>query len=227
VFTLSGDEPTNNWNENPNGESYVQRIGAAGRSDVLDWARAVLAPRVQRVFDEFSDRYEWGDAGKLSFSNRAGDGSGRQGLGGAQDRQVQAPERSDAQAVQGLSATYKLHDKTMKFTFLFLVALSITGCGPSEADRQAAKERRAIEAQKADEQMTAGPIVVRHDRNGLTVWTIDIPRQLSSSSFVMKERCIAVATPGHGAHLSCEGHRPKGEDILDLLNDRDVDVRVR
>lgn len=115
----------------------------------------------------------------------------------------------------------------MKFTFLFLVALSITACGPSEVDRQAAKERRAIEAHKADEQMAAGPIVVRHDRNGLTVWTIDIPRQLSSGSFVMKERCIAVATPGHRAYLSCEGHSPKGEDTLDFLDDRDVDVRVR
>ena len=105
VFASSGDMPTNNWKENPNGESYVQRIGAEGRSDVLDWARAYLAPRVQRVFNDFSERYDWGDAGTIQFSNRAGDGSGRQGLGGAQDRQVQAPERADAQTVQGLSAT--------------------------------------------------------------------------------------------------------------------------
>lgn len=105
VFASSGDMPTNNWKENPNGESYVQRIGAEGRSDVLDWARATLAPRVQRVFDEYSERYGWGNPGELKFSNRAGDGSGRQGLGGAQDRQVQAPERADAQTVQGLSAT--------------------------------------------------------------------------------------------------------------------------
>lgn len=54
IFASSGDMPTNNWKENPNGESYVQRLSAAGRSDVLDWARTVLAPRVQSVFDEYS-----------------------------------------------------------------------------------------------------------------------------------------------------------------------------
>ena len=115
----------------------------------------------------------------------------------------------------------------MKFIFLFLFTLFLSGCGPSSADREAAKERRAVEAQKADEQMAAGPNVVRHDRNGLTVWTIDIPHRLSSGSFVMIERCIAVATPGHRASLSCEGHSQKDEDVLDLLEDRDIDVRGR
>ncbi len=83
VFASDGDMPTNNWKENPNGESYVQRISAAGRSDVLDWARAVLAPRVQRVFTEFSNEYGWGDAGEIKFSRRdAGDRAGRdQGRG--------------------------------------------------------------------------------------------------------------------------------------------------
>lgn len=78
VFASDGDMPTNNWKENPNGESYVQRISAAGRSDVLDWARAVLAPRVQSVFTEFSKEYGWGDAGEIKFSRRdAGDRAGR------------------------------------------------------------------------------------------------------------------------------------------------------
>lgn len=104
-FASSGDMMTNDWKENQNGQDYVERTRAEGRSDVLDWARAYLAPRVQRVFDDFSERYGWGDAGTIQFSKRAGDGSGRQGLGGAQDRQVQAPERADAQTVQGLSAT--------------------------------------------------------------------------------------------------------------------------
>jgi hypothetical protein len=108
VFASSGNMPTNNWKESPNGESYVQRIGAEGRSDVLDWARAVLAPRVQQVFDEYADKYGWGDAGQLRFSQRARDGSRGQGTGGAQDRQVQAPERADAQAVRGLSANEAL-----------------------------------------------------------------------------------------------------------------------
>ncbi len=57
--------------ENQNGQDYVARASAEGRSDVLDWARDYLAPRVQRVFDEFSERYDWGDAGKIQFSKRA------------------------------------------------------------------------------------------------------------------------------------------------------------
>lgn len=71
VFASDGDMPTNNWKENPNGETYVQGISAAGRSDVLDWARTVLAPRVQRVFDEYSKKYDWGDAGSIQFSRRS------------------------------------------------------------------------------------------------------------------------------------------------------------
>ena len=78
VFASSGDMPTNDWKANPNGQGYVQRIGAAGRSDVLDWARSVLAPRVQRVFEQFAEKYQWGDPGRIQFGNRfAGDGGGR------------------------------------------------------------------------------------------------------------------------------------------------------
>jgi hypothetical protein len=75
---------TNNWKENQNGQDYVERARAEGRSDVLDWARAYLAPRVQRVFDDFSERYDWGDAGKIQFSNRAAgpaEPAGRPGVG--------------------------------------------------------------------------------------------------------------------------------------------------
>ena len=71
LFASDGDMPSNNWKENPNGQSYIQRIGAAGRSDLLDWTRDFLAPRVQRVFDDFAKRYDWGDAGSIQFSNRA------------------------------------------------------------------------------------------------------------------------------------------------------------
>lgn len=74
-FASSGDMMTNDWKEKTNGQDYVERARAAGRSDVLDWARAVLAPRVQRVFTEFSDKYGWGDPGELRFSRR--DGAGR------------------------------------------------------------------------------------------------------------------------------------------------------
>jgi hypothetical protein len=86
-FASSGDMMTNNWKENQNGQDYVARASAEGRSDVLDWARAYLAPRVQRVFDDFSERYDWGDAGKIQFSNRAArpaEPAGRSSAGGDQ-----------------------------------------------------------------------------------------------------------------------------------------------
>jgi hypothetical protein len=59
-----GDMPTNKWKESPNGESYVERIREEGSSDVLGWARDILAPRVQAVFDEYSRRYNWRDPGR-------------------------------------------------------------------------------------------------------------------------------------------------------------------
>lgn len=57
------------------GESYLQRVSAAGRPDVLGWATDVLAPRVQAVFDDFSKRYGWGDPDTIKFSRSRGDGS--------------------------------------------------------------------------------------------------------------------------------------------------------
>jgi hypothetical protein len=94
VFASSGDMPTNDWEANPNGQTYIQRIGAAGRSDVLDWARSVLAPRVQRVFEDFAEKYQWGDPGRIQFSNRGGSdaaGGGRDRGVGPQDVQAVTP----------------------------------------------------------------------------------------------------------------------------------------
>jgi hypothetical protein len=79
-FASVGDMPTNDWKVHQNGEDYASRIAEAGRSDVLGFARDVLAPRVQALFEDFSQRYGWGDPGQLSFSGKqrdAGDGSGR------------------------------------------------------------------------------------------------------------------------------------------------------
>lgn len=102
-FASSGDMMTNNWKEKQNGQDYIDRASAEGRSDVLDWARDYLAPRVQRVFDDFSERYDWGDAGKLQFSNRpVGDG-GREGGRGTESRQIQASERTVSQDEQRLT----------------------------------------------------------------------------------------------------------------------------
>lgn len=70
-FKSDGGMPINDWKESPDGQGYVQGIRAAGRSDVLDWARDVLAPRVQAVFERYSEEHNWGDPGELHFSNRA------------------------------------------------------------------------------------------------------------------------------------------------------------
>ena len=99
AFKSDGNMPTNNWKEQPNGQGYVQGIGAAGRSDVLGWARDFLAPRVQAVFDDFSTRYGWGDAGDVAdFSEERERGRGRAGR--PSDRSLQAPERAVQEDVQ-------------------------------------------------------------------------------------------------------------------------------
>lgn len=71
LFASQGDMPGNNWKENPNGEGYIQGIRAEGRSDVLDWAADVLAPRVDAVFRDFSERYGWGNPGKIVIDPNA------------------------------------------------------------------------------------------------------------------------------------------------------------
>lgn len=68
LIRFDGGFADNNWQENPNGQDYTQRLSEAGRSDLLDWARDQLQPRVQRVFEEFSERYDWGDPGEIRFS---------------------------------------------------------------------------------------------------------------------------------------------------------------
>ena len=50
--------------ENPDGQNYKDKINAAGRSDVLEWSRDALAPGVQAVYADFSERYGWGDPGR-------------------------------------------------------------------------------------------------------------------------------------------------------------------
>lgn len=97
VFASDGDMPTNNWKENPNGETYVQGIRAAGRPDVLDWARDNLAPRIDAVFRDFSERYNWGDPGDVRFSAQRV-GAVRQGAGRAAPGPLEAPERAIQEA---------------------------------------------------------------------------------------------------------------------------------
>lgn len=56
-FFFDGDMPPNDWRVNKNGQGYLAWAGSKGPPDVLGWARAVLALRVQRIFDELSKRY--------------------------------------------------------------------------------------------------------------------------------------------------------------------------
>jgi hypothetical protein len=140
VFASSGDMPTNKWKENPDGQTYVQRIRAEGRPDVLDWARTVLAPRVQRVFDEYSEKYGWGDPGELRFSERsaqagsaesadrpsaradapddgrareAGDRRGQQGSGREASSSYETSERATSQkALEALSGAPQVRGAT-------------------------------------------------------------------------------------------------------------------
>ena len=80
VFMSDGELVTNDWKENQNGQTYIQRISAEGSSDVLGWSREFLAPRVQRVFDEYAERYEWGNSAIPRFSPaRGGSDAGRGG----------------------------------------------------------------------------------------------------------------------------------------------------
>lgn len=96
VFYADGGYRSNDWTENPDGQEYRQRLGAAGRSDVYGWARDQLAPQIQAVYEDFSERYGWGDPGRIQLSTtRSAEpavrpGSGGRGSGGAfhaRDRQ--------------------------------------------------------------------------------------------------------------------------------------------
>lgn len=76
-FSTDGNLVGNNWKESKDGQDFISTISGAGRSDLLGWVRDVLAPRVQRVNEDFSQKYGWGDPGELKFSrkdeSRAGD----------------------------------------------------------------------------------------------------------------------------------------------------------
>ena len=143
VFASSGDMPTNDWKANPNGQGYVQRIGAAGRSDVLDWARSVLAPRVQRVFEQFAEKYQWGDPGRIQFSNRAGSdaaGGGRDRGVGQEDVRGQATP-SYGTPREGASAAVGYHYSTQPRTTLSS-GMYGTGLRGAEMQRLQGADRR-------------------------------------------------------------------------------------
>lgn len=96
-FKSSGNLVFNDWKENPNGEYYLERASASGRPDVLEWARNVLAPRVQSVYEEYSAKFGWGDPGELLFSNRRD--QGREAGGSAESAAVRGQEQGTGSQV--------------------------------------------------------------------------------------------------------------------------------
>ena len=63
-FGADGNLVSNDWKGDQNGEGFERQVSATGRSDILGWSRAVLAPRIYAVLKDFSDRYDWGSPGK-------------------------------------------------------------------------------------------------------------------------------------------------------------------
>ena len=66
-FASDGSLVSNDWKESPNGEDLRREIIAAGRPDVLDWARDVLYPEIHKVYREYSKKYRWGATGPTQF----------------------------------------------------------------------------------------------------------------------------------------------------------------
>jgi hypothetical protein len=58
-FKADGNLVTNNWKEQPNGEGYRRGISEAGRSDLLRWAEDLYGPEVERIRQEFGQKYGW------------------------------------------------------------------------------------------------------------------------------------------------------------------------
>lgn len=98
-FSTDGDLVFNDWKESPNGEGYRSRISEAYGPDLLDWARDVLAPRVQSVFNEFSSRYGWGDPGRVdTLFERAAEAGTAQEVTPSEPAAEQAPASDAASA---------------------------------------------------------------------------------------------------------------------------------
>jgi len=86
TYRSEGDRISNDWERNPNGESYIETL-RKGRPDLLQRV-AVLQSRVNSVNKEFSKKYGWGNPerqqnrGRLSVAPRLGDrGEGREKSG--------------------------------------------------------------------------------------------------------------------------------------------------
>jgi hypothetical protein len=71
--------------------------------------------------------------------------------------------------------------------------------------RHESEKKAAQAAARNDEVVAAGPKVTKHEREGGSVWIIDVPRQSWPGGYVSWDRCIALTLAGKSA-ISCEGH---------------------
>lgn len=94
-FTSDGNLAFNNWEVDTNGQGYRQGIAAAGSSDVLAWARDVLAPRIQAVNEEYAEKFGWGDPGQIRLSARQAPGGSGQSRREGQPGRARREGRTD------------------------------------------------------------------------------------------------------------------------------------
>ncbi|MDD2990620.1 MAG: hypothetical protein PHI64_16890 [Zoogloea sp.] len=103
TFRSEGDYIGNDWEAHPDGAQYKEAIHAGNqlgprgseRPDLQEWVESELRPRVERVNQDFADRYGWG---KVRFSRRRRSEARRQAA-----PQVAAAPRQ----VQGLAVIFE------------------------------------------------------------------------------------------------------------------------
>ena len=72
-FASVGDLIKNDWEANPNGEVYQDRLIAAGRSDLHGWSRDILYPQIETIYNDIASKYGWGEVPPIEFDKREED----------------------------------------------------------------------------------------------------------------------------------------------------------
>jgi hypothetical protein len=86
------------------------------------------------------------------------------------------------------------------------------------------RAEREREAAARDALMASGPVVKKFIRDGITVWTIEVPQQLGKGGYIFWEKCIAASVdPGKFA-LTCNDKKPAlNADDLQASEDQPID----
>lgn len=80
VAEADGNLIGHDWKEDPNGQSYIERIDALGRPEISRWVRDVLVPKVEAVKREYAETYGWGEVQQIALTP---DEAGAEGVRGA------------------------------------------------------------------------------------------------------------------------------------------------